>query len=81
MALFATLRPSWPASPSVEFSSVQGDVGIGVKLALLLHITFAFLWEKVTWEKIQHLGRHKCPVLVQPWHLDTPKTMSQRDAS
>lgn len=45
------------ASPSIEFRSVQGDVGIGVELPLLLHVTFTFLWETVIWEKMQHEAR------------------------
>ena len=81
LAPFPTPCPSRLASPSVESSSVQGDVGVGVKLALLLHVAFTFLWEIVTWEKMQHQGRCTHPVLVQPCHLAIPKTMLQRGAS
>lgn len=66
MALFPTLYPSRLASPSVESSCVQGDVGVGVKLALLLHITFTFLWETVTWEKMQHQGNVCIPFWCNP---------------
>lgn len=74
---FPPLCPSWLASPSVEFSSVQGDVGIGVELALLLHVTFAFLWETATGEKMQQQGRRVHPIPVQPCHPAIPKTVLQ----
>lgn len=78
---FLTLSPSQIVSPSVETGSVQGDVRVGVKLALLLHITFTFLWDIATLEKMQQEGRCLHPVLVHPSHPANPKAMLQRSAS